>query len=233
MNVALLSSHKKDKNPTPSAAHMSGMHDWLRHLRLQALGLSMGCCSRRKPSKEHRKVAMHHNRWMAALHSLLHTIPLAGAITLLSLRLTKYWVGHTPPDSTALQFVAKLHELLMQVSIVEVILCIIRTEAVRGFVPLGALSGAMAATRLSYLWSLDFFAIFATNSFNRWRKLFFGIAIPFLLGLTALVGPSSAVLMIPRPGSPIIPREGKLWTNVSIDDIYPVQVNQTIGFSLM
>ena len=48
----------------------------------------------------------------------------------------------------------------MQFSIVEMTVCIIRTEALRNFVPLGALSGIAQATQLSYIWSLDFISIF-------------------------------------------------------------------------
>jgi hypothetical protein len=129
-------------------------------------------------------------------------IPLGGAITLLFLRWTHYWIEDNPPNATTLQFVAKFHELLMQVSIVEIVLCIVRSEATRGFVPLGAFSGAMQATQLSYLWSQDFLSIFTTDAFRGriWSKAGIIIAIPTLFMLTALFGPSSAILMIPEPG---------------------------------
>lgn len=72
---------------------------------------------------------MYHSRSIAAYHCLLHTIPLAGAITLLVLRWTQYWVGLNTLDATTLQLVAKLHELLLQVSIIEIILCIAPSQA--------------------------------------------------------------------------------------------------------
>jgi hypothetical protein len=77
---------------------------------------------------------------MAVLHSLIHLLPLAGAVTLV-LFWSKYWIGPTFEGTTAPQFVAKLHEFLMQASIADASLCIIRTLAVDGYVPLGALSG--------------------------------------------------------------------------------------------
>lgn len=181
----------------------SKLRDFLRHNRLQVLGSFLN--GRLNWAEEPRKVVLYRCRKVAAYHCLLHFIPLSAAIALLVLRWTHYWIGLNPPNSTTLQFVAKLHELSMQVSIVEVIFCIVRTEAIHGFVPLGALSGALQATQLSYLWSLDFWSMFHfdtnTSRERKVRRVFMVAAIPALLVLTALVGPSSAVLMIPEPGS--------------------------------
>jgi hypothetical protein len=198
MATSLLSSQERDRSRTYSILSRPEIRDILRHARLQILGLLSNW------RMEPRKVAIHHSRRVAAFHCLLHMIPLGGAITLLVLRWTSYWVGSHPPDPTTLQFVAKFHELLMQVSIVEIAICLVRYEATRGFVPLGALSGAYQATQLSYLWSLDFLSLFTSNAFRGrpWRKTGMLLAIPALLVLTALVGPSSAVLMIPEPGCP-------------------------------
>lgn len=63
---------------------------------------------------ERWKVAIYRNRRMAALHTFFHLIPLGGAIALLVLRWKQYWIGYEATDITRLQFVAKLHELLMQ-----------------------------------------------------------------------------------------------------------------------
>jgi hypothetical protein len=157
-------------------------------------------------------------------------IPLGGATTLLFLRWTHYWIGDNPPDATTLQFVAKFHELLMQASIVEIVLCIVRSEATRGFVPLGAFSGAMQATQLSYLWSQDFLSVFTSEAFRGriWSKAGMITAIPVLCMLTTLVGPSSAILMIPEPGC------SKDMTPVPVfmaqnDTLYPTYLDATNG----
>jgi hypothetical protein len=185
------------------------MRDFLRHNRLQFLGKIF--IHWLNWIEEPRKVVLHRSRKVAAYHCLLHLIPLSGAITLLILRWTHYWIGFNPPAPTTLQFVAKLHELFMQVSIVEIVLCIVRTEAIYGFVPLGALSGALQATQLSFLWSLDFWSMLyldmGMDRQRRLRRVAIVAAIPTLLILTALVGPSSAVLMMPEPGSPKLDRE--------------------------
>jgi hypothetical protein len=145
---------------------------------------------------------MYQNRPMVALHSLLHVLPLSGSVTLLALYWTKYWVGETFDDATTLQFLAKFHEIVMQASIVDIFLCIIRTQAINGYVPLGALSGATQATQLSYLWSLDFISAISAPAFSRWRKAMFAFSIPLLILMTVLVGPSAAILMIPRSNTP-------------------------------
>jgi hypothetical protein len=151
-------------------------------------------------------------------------IPLAGAITLLVLRWTEYWIGHKSPDATTLQFTAKFHELLMQVSIVEVM------QATKGFVPLGALSGGVQATQLSYLWSLDFWSLFTSDAFHgqRWQKAGMIIMIPTLLISTALVGPSSAVLMIPDSGCPARERIGTLLAKPT-ESLFPSELGVAEG----
>lgn len=180
-------------------------------------------------------MVLHRSRKTAIYHCLLHLIPLCGAITLLILRWTHYWIGFSPPNSTTLQFVAKIHELFMQVSIVEIVLCIVRTEAIYGFVPLGALSGALQATQLSYLWSLDFWSMFHPDATRvqerRLRRLALIAAIPTLLILTALVGPSSAVLMIPERGSPNVV-EKKTIPLGPIDVTFPTNLDRIHGLDM-
>jgi hypothetical protein len=164
---------------------------------------------------------MYHSRRIAASHILLHLLPLAGAIILLVLQWTNYWIGTQTNISTFLQFVAKFHELILQASIVEFLLCVIRTELVNGYVPLGALSAATQPTQLSYLWSLDFVSIFTSPTIRGWRKAMVLLAIPFLLLLTSLVGPSSAILMIPRPETPHVVQDLTIYIRKSNQDLYP------------
>jgi hypothetical protein len=176
---------------------------------------------------------MFRSRQIAAFHCLLHMGPLGGGIALLVLRWTQYWIGSNPPDATTLQFVAKFHELLMQVSIVETMLSIVRNEAIHGFVPLGTLSGAIQSTQLSYLWSFDFLSIFTSNAFRGrgWQKAGLIIAIPLLLISTALVGPSSAILMIPEPGCPHW-AQSELYLSEPLDRLFPARLGFEDGLAL-
>jgi hypothetical protein len=176
---------------------MSKGKDLIRLFKLQSLAPFK---SWRSPI-EQKKVALRQSHLVATGHALLHLIPLCGAITLLVLNWSQYFVGPSFNLSTTLQFVAKLHEILMQTSIVEMVLCIIRTQATEGYIPLGALSATTQALQISYIWSIDFLGAITSPSLSGSRKVLFVILVPALIALTALVGPSSATLMIPRPGS--------------------------------
>jgi hypothetical protein len=195
--------------------------DSLRSFRLQFVSLIFGYLSSWTSNTEYRKVAMYRSRRMAASHSLLHLVPLSGAITGLTLQWSKYWVGTETDKTTILQFVAKFHELTMQASLTEVLLCVIRTMAVNGYVPLGALSGATQPTQLSYLWSLDYISNFTSSALHRWRRAVLVLIIPFILILTSLVGPSTAILMIPRPNTPHIVGQETMYSSNSTEDLFP------------
>ena len=214
--------------------HNSKFRDFLRHVRLLLPGTLLCHVLPWNSRVEQRKIAVYKSRRMAALNSLLHIVPLAGAITILALHWSKYWVGQTSDDATTLQFVAKFHELVMQASLVDILLYIIRTWALNGYLPLGALAGAARAPQLSYLWSLDFIAALGApnKDFSSWRKLVFASFTLALLFLTAVVGPSSAILMIPRPGMPQLVATTTRYMNVSEDDLFPNHINQTHTLNL-
>ena len=105
---------------------------------------------------------------------------------------TKYWVGFRFDGAVYFQFLAKLHELLMQASIIHINMSIIRMAAVDNYVPVGILSGATQSAQLSYFWSLDFWsALRKKESRQPYRnRVLLTVCFPFLLLLTALVGPA-------------------------------------------
>lgn len=170
---------------------------------------------------------MYQSRRVAILCSFLHLLPLDGAMTLLVLYWTQYWIGPEFQATVFLQFLAKLLELLMQASIMEMSLCIIRTIAVNHYVPLGALSGATQTTQLSYLWSLDLWSSFRAPGFHGPSKVLFILFFPFSLLMTALVGPSGAILMIPRPNTPFRNHTAVLYGLHSADVMFPSDVTET------
>jgi hypothetical protein len=113
MNTALL-DNLEDERTTPSKKHGLKTRDWMRQLRLQILLIMIGRLSSLKNSAERRKVAIYHSRRLAILHVLLHIIPLGGAMALLYLQWSSFFLSFTSPaDPTILQFVSKFHELLM------------------------------------------------------------------------------------------------------------------------
>ncbi|KAH7127227.1 hypothetical protein B0J11DRAFT_505930 [Dendryphion nanum] len=176
---------------------------------------------------ESRKIILQKSRRAAAIHSLLHIIPLSGSLVLLVLNFTKSFIGITFNGAVFLQFVSKLHELLMQASIADIVLYIIKQQAVSAYLPLGALSAVIGASQLSYLWSLDFLSAIRSSSFDRWRKLWFISMIPMVSLLGALVGPSSAVLMIPQWGT-LGKTDQIFWaSNESLATLFPSEVKDS------
>jgi hypothetical protein len=226
-----LNSHDEHYKAKSSAPY-SKIRGFLRHFRLGFITIISGCCLNWQSNTEFRKVAMYHSRSTAATHGLLHLIPLGGAITLLMLQWTSYLASFTDDNSTTLQFVAKLHELFMQASIVEIIFCLVRTQVINAFVPLGLLSGVSQATQLSYIWSLDYMSIFKSPAIRGWRKWFFTLAIPALILLISFVGPSSAILMIQRPNSPNSRKSVMKYARNSTKTMYPTEISASNGFSL-
>jgi hypothetical protein len=222
----------RDEHVPPLRRKNSKIWDFFRHVRLLMPGVFIGSVLSRTSSIEDRKVAAYQNRCMAVLNSLLHMIPLSGSLALIVLHWTKYWVGGSSNNATALQFLAKLHELLMQASLVDLLLYIIRAQALEGFIPLGALSGAAQSPRLSYLWSLDFVAAISAPNFSAWRKIIFSFSAFVLLFMAATVGPSSAVLMISQPEMPKLNNTVLRFVNVSENVLFPTRMDKTSGLNL-
>jgi hypothetical protein len=219
---------------TASAAHESNsrIRDFLRHVRLLLPGVLIGRAFSWTSPIEQRKVAAYQSRRMAILNSLLHLVPLLGATALLILFWKKHWVGGASDNATTLQFVAKFHELLMQASLVDVLLYIIRAQALEGYIPLGVLSGAAQAPQISYLWSLDFVSALKSPHFLLWRRIIFGISATALLFMASIVGPSSAVLMIPRPDMTYVWFTERTPSNFPEGYLFPTEVNSTHGLDL-
>jgi hypothetical protein len=207
---------------------ISRSQDILRYWKLQILAPIK---SWRFPA-ERCKTAMHQSRWLATGHALLHLVPLSSAVAILILNLSQYFVGPTFTLSTTLQFVAKLQELLMQASLAEIVLSIVRSQMMEGYLPLGALSASTQAMHISYLWSLDLLAAVTSRSFCGRRKALFVCLVPLLILLTALVGPSSAVLMIPRAG--VSSRPSVLhWRSTSDEDaMFPSRLDNRQNLTL-
>ncbi|KAH6845922.1 hypothetical protein BKA58DRAFT_74029 [Alternaria rosae] len=112
---------------------ISKSQHFLRYWKLQFLAPIK---SWRFPA-ECRKTAMYQSRWLATGHALLHLIPLSSAVAVLILNWSEHFVGPSFTFSTTLQFVAKLQELLMQASLAEIVLSIVRSQMMEGYLPLG------------------------------------------------------------------------------------------------
>jgi hypothetical protein len=155
-----------------------------------------------KASKsEEPKVAFGRNRARVFGHFFLfHAIPLAGAIALIVINVQGWFLGVIGGSwISSLQFVAKVHEMLMQASIGVVTLAYVQYLLIHErSIPFGALFSYYQINQLSYLWSSEFYAAVTTPSFHGFLRTGFLLFIPFSMLLATGVGPSSAIAMQPR-----------------------------------
>jgi hypothetical protein len=120
----------------------------------------------------------------------------------------------------------------MQSSLVDILLYIIRAQALGGYIPLGALSGAARAPQISYLWSLDFVSAMSSPRFGMWRKSILSISSTVLLFMASVVGPSSAVLMIPRPDMTHVQYARTYDTYSSESIVFPTRLDSSHNMDL-
>ncbi|KAK4194938.1 hypothetical protein QBC40DRAFT_317755 [Triangularia verruculosa] len=144
------------------------------------------------------------------LHVWVHIIPTAATAVLLWLNLRPqgyYIAAWLPgPDSTEdrtklawFQFAAKLHEVTIIASLNTAVWDMIRYRLVYKplGVPLGLLWAGSAFTEIKFLFSKEFHGIWRMDYGKRAKLFVFSIFFLFCL-VANLVGPSSAVLMIPQ-----------------------------------
>lgn len=137
---------------------------------------------------------------VALLSTLLHVLPLAAVLTLIVINARSLFIGEVSATTiTALQFCAKLLEVLAQASITTILLGLIRQQAIASdHLSLGDLLAPHRVTDVSYLWSLDFWGAFTAKRMHNTKRAAILLATVIAVILAALVGPSSAIAMIPR-----------------------------------
>ena len=170
------------------------------------------------------KVAIRKNRASALFATLIHLIPLTGAIALVSINLYQYYI---PRDSAKAlifyQLLAKIHEITIQASIAAIVFSYIRHEIVLGQgVPFGSLFCGLQVSQPSYLWSMEFWGSVRSDHLNLRRR--FGL-ISLIVGavvLSTVVGPSSAILLVPRT-SFFSWGSTHIWINTTTDDLWPIR----------
>ena len=173
-----------------------GFNLFLRYVRFQLLPQT----TRWTQDHEETKVATYNNRRVSLLGFLLHVIPFAGVVALIVLNIRPHYVGGvSSTTTTAIQFAAKVLEILIQSSLAAILLDIIRTRALsHASLPLGSFLAPYRLTDISYLWSLEFWASVTSGALRGWRSTVVAICVVASICLAALVGPASAVAMIPR-----------------------------------
>ena len=178
-------------------------------------------------SKEPAKVAITSSRTICFIRAAIHLPALAGCVILLLLNRRATFVPSYHKSYTALQFVAKLHEILLQASISAVALAYVRNRLIsRKSMPFGAFLGLLQITRISYLWSLEFWSTLFANRLSQLERLLFCLVMSVSFLLAASVGPSSAVLMVPRQ----VTKQNDLFMAMNTSEAYLVSSVADIRF---
>jgi hypothetical protein len=151
----------------------------------------------------------------------LHAIPLGVAIAIIVLNIKTHFYGANGTWVPALQFVAKAHEMLMQISIVAVMVAYLQYLLThKRPVPFGAIFSAYQVTQMSYLVSPEFRAALTTADWPALMKIPFLIFVSFSILLASGVGPSSAIAMQPRLVNYTVP-DANIALNVTSEVLYP------------
>ena len=184
----------------------------LKSLRRLAIG---------KGYDEPTKIAIRRSRTTALLRALIHVAPLSVALWEIVLNWNTYYVGATIRNIAYYQFGAKVHEMAAQASLAAIIFTYIRYELSLGQgLPFGALFSGLQISQASYLWSMEFWGTACSKELPIRKKIGIISVISIAIFLAATIGPSSAILLIPRlaywpAGSTDI------WVNATFQDLWP------------
>lgn len=192
---------------------------WLKQVLRSLRLLIFMAISPWRSKQEDSKVAFF-SGWAATWIGLLvHVLPLTAAIVLITFHTSGYHV-ESPESSMAVQFLVKFLELLAQASIGSTVFSYLRLVVTdRHPIPFGALFAGLQATHVSYLWSLEFSGVVASQWFRWSRKIIFLILIPISVILASGIGPSYAIAMIPSLGdSPS--GWSNVWLNATEKEIF-------------
>ena len=167
------------------------------------------------------KIAIRRGRGIALLRTLIHIVPVGVAIWEVVLNWNTYYVGSFALNQVYYQFGAKVHEMMMQASLAAILFSYIRYEMALGDgLPFGALFSGLQITQVSYLWSMEFWGSVNSGALPIRRKLVLLAVVTLSFILATAVGPSSAILLIPRldfwpAGSTHV------WINATFDELWP------------
>lgn len=177
---------------------------------------------------EPTKIAIRKSRTTALMRTLIHIIPVGVAMWEIIINWNTYYLGVTIRNLAYYQFGAKVHEMTAQASLAAIVFSYIRYETSLGQgLPFGALFSGLQISQASYLWSLEFWGSICSCHLSIWRKVGMVLIISGAIVLAATVGPSSAILLIPRldywPAGAT-----NIWLNATTPDMWPKRTNGTL-----
>ena len=171
--------------------------------------------------EEKTKIAIRKSRKVALLRALIHLISLTVALWEITMNLNTYYLGSTPLNQALYQFEAKFHEIMAQGSIAAIVFPYVRHDMSLGQgLPFGALCLDLQVSQLNYLWSMEFWGSICSKHLPIRRRIRMAVIITLAFILAATVGPSSAILLIPRLD--YWPAESTdIWLNITAQDLWP------------
>ena len=167
--------------------------------KLQILTAALHWNDKNEPAK----VAFHQDHIISLLHGIPHLVPLGVCLSLIILNAKVVFLGNVSTTTrTALQFAAKLIEVWIQTSLGVMLLSFVRHLLFQEeSLPLGTLLAPISIANVSYCWSPELWGSLTQEKLGfgkNWKKYTLLAATPAFIALAAIVGPSSAVLLIPR-----------------------------------
>jgi hypothetical protein len=190
------------------------LHIWYRFIAfLQPITSVFKFLSKPFVAGWHRTMkAFKNDRWKVFGNCAIHIPPLAITVTVLALNFSSHYYQDlgAPNQSVilgAFQLAAKLHEVLIAASITLVAVNYLQYELLRGRgLSLGQVLAGFQVTSLTSLWSPGVWNKCFSQGF-RTRRIQFALLVVVLATLASIVGPSSAILMLPIIGWWDIPYE--------------------------
>lgn len=187
--------------PSPGRSRLRATLSFLRHAALRSLRLCIILQPKQwKSLKESGKIVFHKDRRLAGLRAIVHAVPFVTVLSLMVLNLRRVYIGEaTTTTLAAFQFAAKVIELTILASLVGIILEFVRYNALGSDpFPLGAFLAPYQMTNISYLWSSELWGSLTSNHLHKRHRILLAIIVPPIAILIPMIGPSNAVLMIPR-----------------------------------
>ena len=170
---------------------------------------------------EPTKIAMRKSRTKALTRALIHVVPISVAIWEIIINWNTYYLGTKVRNQAYYQFGAKFHEIAAQASLAAIVFSYVRYEISLGQgLPFGALFSGLQISQVSYLWSMEFWGSVRSKYLPIRRRIGMALVVAVAITLAATVGPSSAILLVPRleywPAGAT-----DIWLNATSQDLWP------------
>ena len=194
--------------------------------------------------QEPKNLALDRGRWTSFLYCLPHIVPLIVIVVILCLNIRNvYWQDLGRPNQNsilqAIQYAVKAHEVMMIASLTAIVVYRVQQDlSSSNGVPHGFLTAGAMFSSPNYTFSKAFLGGATAHLHTMGPSRYFPLGLLLILsfGLTLVVGPSSAVAMIPRLAWWDVPKAtafGEEYTdtvyfNRTAEELWPVDITNDI-----